>query len=310
MITIYSEKDIFEDIVRLKDKYPNLNAIFSKHANLCLNLSEDEFYSHSQEGSMLFEYIKMTGRSPVALKDYFEDLYENNEIILEKPRSLFFLKLSKEEAESLQSDYGVIVQSECSINDLILKESKEDTLEERTKSTWGGVFDFTMPPMNSLVINDRYLFKNEELRKNIGLENVIKLFDKILPPTLGVDFHLTIISDKDKISDNFDEQDLINRVKGLRSYNIQFELFLLTKALHSRLLLSNYIYSTFDPGLAIFSNRTSEVRERTKYDICRTFSNIGSLGKSKYDIHDADLNVIKGIKLKDIKSNNRLINDV
>lgn len=310
MITIYSEKVIFEDVILSKDKYPNLNPIFKQHANICLNISNEEYWIDSQEGTIMFEYLKMTGRSPIALKDYFEELYENNEIIIDKPRSLFFLKYSKEEAALLQSQYGIIVQSGCSINDSILKDSKEDILEEKSKSTWGGVFDFKMPPMNSIVINDRFLFKNEEYNKNIGTENIIKLFDEILPKALGVDFHITILTDNDKLSNNFDEQSLSKRIKELRSYNIQIELKLLTKALHVRVLISNYIYSTFDPGLAIFSNRTSGVRERTKYDICCVYSNIGSSGKTKYDLLDADLNEIKVSKLKDKKSNNRLINDV
>jgi hypothetical protein len=310
MITIYSEKNIFEDVILSKDKYPNLNPIFIKHANICLNISNEEYWIDSQEGTIMFEYLKMKGRRPIALKDYFEELYENNEIIINKPRSLFFLKYSKEEAGLLQSQYGIIVQSESSINDSILKDSKEDILEEKSKSTWGDVFNFKMPPMNSVVLNDRYLFKNEEHNKNTGIENAVKLFNKILPKTLDVDFHITILTDNDKLSAHFDEQNLSKRIKKVRPYNIQIEFILLIKALHARVLLSNYIYSTFDPGLAVFSNKTSEVRERTKYDISRTFSNIGSSGKSKYDLLDADLNEIKISKLKGIKSNNRLINDV
>lgn len=313
MITIYSEKEIFENIILFSEEYPNLNKLFVFHAEVCLNISDDEMDNELKEDSVILEYTKVTGgRHPIALKEYFEDVYENNEIVACKPRSVFFLNVSKEKAIQLQEDFGVVVHGSSIMDDFFFCDPKEDVLEEKTKSKWSDVFlGYRMPPMNALVINDRFLFKNEENNSNIGTENIVRLLDEILPKTLAVVFHITILVDKDKCSCHFDGQRLEKRIKELRSYSIFFELFFLQKGLHERILVSNYLYSFFDPSLAIFSNKSSLVRQRTKYLISSVFyTNVATLGKTKFELLESDLIEIKKSKLKGIKTVNRLMNDV
>src|SRR4051812_38988562 len=118
MYTVYAEKDIFENIVVFNDQTPNWYNIFCNHAEICLNMTDAELASEEVQGTPIFEFIMANGgRSPIALKDFFDTIYEDNSVISAKPRSAFFLSYSVAEAEAIQSAYGVIVQSGESIND-------------------------------------------------------------------------------------------------------------------------------------------------------------------------------------------------
>lgn len=110
MFTVYVEKEIFENIVVFNNENPNWYKIFCNHSEICLNISDDDFLSEQIPGTPIFEYIHSGGgRTPIALKSYFDLIYEDNSLIADKPRSAFLLNYTKEEADSIQSSFGVIV---------------------------------------------------------------------------------------------------------------------------------------------------------------------------------------------------------
>jgi hypothetical protein len=167
---------------------------------------------------------------------------------------------SPEKALELEQQYGVIVQSCDSISDNILKGgahhelSKGQVLKSDNYKGWSQLFNFVLPPSNSIVITDDYLFRNEEEGKIIGEGNLITFLDAVLPPKLETEYHILIITDDQERSQQRCEKlaiDLKNSITQLRKYAIVFEL-VFTETQHKRKAILNYLSITCDKGFAMF----------------------------------------------------------
>jgi hypothetical protein len=310
MFTVYAEKDIFENIIIFNDQTPNWFNIFCNHSEVCLNLTDEELEAEELEGTPIFEFIKANGgRSPIALKNFFETIYENNSVISEKPRSAFFLNYSKAEAESIQLAYGVIVHGNQFIDDNVLKGSfyknlpKDTVFENATSKGWLNLINFTLPPSNAMVITDDYLFNNEENGQIVGKLNVIELVDAFLPESLNIPYHLTIISNDNpdigkppkskEWCDNLTIE-LKYAMEQLRQYPIVLEI-VFTQTIHKRKLILNYINVTCDKGFAVFRvNDGKTVRDDNDFRCERTFTRINpNEGDSEYLAAESILHQIK-----------------
>lgn len=312
MFTVYAEKDIFESIVVFNDRTPNWYNIFCNHSEVCLNMTDEELQAEEMEGTPIFEFIKATGaRGVIALKEYFDSIYDDNSIIAAKPRSAFFLSYSAADAELIQNSYGVIVQSAESINDDILTGSykrklfKDEEIQEGTTIGWKSLLKFTFPPSNSVVISDNYLLQStERVGGNYvasGKSNLLWMLDAILPVTLSIPYHVTIISE-----DNNQTEIWRNRIAGqlnteinnLRGYEINVEIvFIKSEMLHERLLLMNYINSSCEHGFYLFKAKDGKtVHVVNKIQINSYFSALNnSQGESEYQIANKDLSLLKQV---------------
>jgi hypothetical protein len=349
MFTIYSEKDIFDKIIVYKDSIPNWFNIFFNHSEICLNITDSELEAEEMEGTPIFEFIKSNGgRSVIALKEYFDLIYDDNSIIKEKPRSAFFLKYSKFEAEIIQNSYGVIVQCIESINDDVLTGSykkkllKDDKIELNGNFGWKSILNFVFPPSNSLVITDNYLLQSVERVDNgyihSGNRNILWLLDAILPKSLSIQYHITIISEDNDQNETWRKKvfnELNTDVKRLRDYDINLEIvFIKSELLHERLLLMNYVNTSCEHGFNLFKAKDGKtVHVVNKLQINSYFSALNNnQGETEYQLASKDLSILKNICNKlaehihggnptyigaimgDCNSNksikNRLINDV
>ncbi len=312
MFTVYAEKDIFENIVVFNDRTPNWYDIFCNHSVVCLNMTDEELQAEEMEGTPIFEFIKATGgRGVIALKEYFDSIYDDNSIIAAKPRSAFFLSYSAADAELIQNSYGVIVQSAESINDDILTGSykrkllKDEEIQEGTTIGWKSLLKFTFPPSNAVVISDNYLLQStERVGGNYvasGKSNLLWMLDGILPVTLSIPYHVTIISE-----DNNQNEAWRNRVAGqlnteinnLRDYEINVEVvFIKSEMLHERLLLMNYVNSSCEHGFYVFKAKDGKtVHVVNKLQINSYFSALNnSQGESEYQIANKDLSLLKNV---------------
>ena len=201
---------------------------------------------------------------------------------------------------------------------------------------WKSLITFDLPPSNSLIISDNYLFKNEERNLPIGEPNVINLIDAILPASLGVDYHILIIAEDNRKTQQWCENlktRISTVIKALRPYTIIIE-FLFSATIHKRVLLSNYLNGSCDKGFSVFNPRdNSTVREDNDFRLDRVFNNLNSLGGDvEFTIKE---NALKGINKKstdvfqwlqgnqpienrrvvgdcnaDFSINNRLLNDI
>ncbi len=318
MFTVYAEKDIFENIIIFNEQYPNWYNVLCKHADVCLNMTDDELQAEEIEGTPIFEFIKANGsRSPIALSDFFEEIYDNPEAKAEKPRSAFLLNYSSMEAATHQAEYGVIVQGNQAIDDTILKSTFYKELPNGTildsggKIGWHNLISFSLPPSNAMVITDEYLFSNEEAGANIGQANLIHLIDSMLPPTLSVPYHICIIANDQPDSGKAAKSEkwcssLIVQLKAainpLRPYAITVEL-VFTKTLHKRRILLNYLNGSCDRGFGVFKIADRKiVRADNDFRCDRIFNRINqNEGDTDYDSIETALSQLKA-KCQSVKT--------
>lgn len=290
MFTVYSEKGIFEKmVVSLKDQTPHWYNIFRRHSEICLNMTTEELTAEEVPGTPIFEFIMATGgRSPIASKDFFDKIYENNQVIAGKPRSVFFLNYSKTDADAIQAKYGVIVQGYEEIDDNILKSSflknlrKDSVFEDQSTKGWQNLVNFPLPPSSAMVITDNYLFNNVEDGQIVGKSNVIQLVNAFLPVNLSVPYHLLIISNdnpnnKSAKSKKWCEEladELKSEIDALRQYPIVFEI-VFTATPHKRSLILNYINASCDKGFAVFKvSDKKTVRADNDFRCDRVFTRV------------------------------------
>lgn len=261
MFTVYTEKETFEEIILYSDDKPNWNNICCNYAIVCLNINDAELVNELEPGSVIFEYVNANGgKQPIALADFFETINDNPSCIAEKPRAAFILNIPQELAEQYQSDFGVLVQSNKSIDDNVLKHHffRElpigTVVENNNQIGWDVLFNIPIPPSNCAVISDEYLIKNEENGKVVGLPNLKAIFDTVLPANLKVAFHILIItSDESKTQKQCEQITglLKATLTSLRPYPIKLEM-VFTSALHKRKIFFNYQSVTCDKGFAMF----------------------------------------------------------
>jgi hypothetical protein len=284
MFTVYAEKEIFENIVVFNNETPNWFNILCNHSEVCLNITDEELAIEEVPGTPIFEFIMANGgRSPIALKDFFEAIYDDNSVIVQKPRSAFFLNYSKAETDALQSAYGIIVQSRDMIEDGVLKGSffkdlpKNTVFENHVSIGWKNLISFSLPPSNAMVISDDFLFRNEENGQIVGRYNVIQLVDSVLPATLDIPYHLTVITNDHGKPKEWCEKlagDLKAAISALRPFQIVLEL-VFTDTIHKRKLILNYINSTCDKGFAVFRvNDGKTVRDDNDFRCDRIFNRL------------------------------------
>lgn len=267
---VYAEKKAFDEITFNGD-YPNLKKIFIDHATLFLNLTQQELEDNINSQGEIFYFIHAYAgaKVPQVHPDQFDNVYDDGANLVSTPRSLYFLDITKAEADNLQSSFGVMVQSSNDIDDNVLSSSffrelaKDEVIENGTLLGWKYLLNFDIPPSNALVISDSFLFSDTEIVGGnavyVGKENIKWLLDKILPPTLNVDYHVTLVSeDFDRAADWRAQLsgNLNTDINNLRPYNINVEVvFLRSEHFHKRRLIMNYINASCDKGFSVFRIR-------------------------------------------------------
>jgi hypothetical protein len=312
MFTVYSEKEIFENIVVFNDETPNWYNILCNHSDVCLNMTDEELATEEKQGTPIFEFIMANGgRSPVALKNFFDSIYDDNSILIRKPRSAFFLNFSKEQADNLQSAYGIIVQGKNSIEDDILTGSfkrkllKDEAIEAGGCIGWKQLLKFKFPPSNSIVISDNYLLPSSErvgtAYISSGKKNLVWLLDVILPPKLSVTYHITIVSEDDNRDGAWRSRiagELNTEIKNLRDYDINVEVvFIKAEQFHERILMMNYLNSSCEHGFCVFKAKDGKtVHVVNKLQVNSYFSTLNNnQGDSEFDTASKDLTLIKEV---------------
>jgi hypothetical protein len=330
MFTIYSDKDIFENIISSPSDYPNWNKIINNHSAVCLDINEVDLDTElDNPDSILFLFIQSNAReiNLVSSDNYINSIYENPEKLIENPRSIFFLNIDSDKAFKLQEDNGIIVQSGDEIDDNILLGSyfkllnKNSVCESGKDLGWKSILNFNLPPSNSLIISDNYLFKNEEHRIVVGEPNIVYLLDALLQKKLNIRYHILIIAEDNRKSNAWceDLKDKISKqIKALRPYEIIIE-FVFSVTIHKRSILSNYYFGFADKGFSVFSTRDNKtIREDNDFTLDRIFNNVNSFGgdvvyTQKEDalrrIYKKFIEVFQWLQKNDPIENRRIIGD-
>ncbi len=279
---VYAEKNAFDEIT-FNGNYPNLKSIFTNHSTVFLNLSPEELEDNiNSEGEIFFYLHAFAGaKIPQAHPDQFQNVYDDGINLLANPRSIYFLNLPPEEAKLLQEQYGILVQSSGAIMDDVFKGGahkelpKNMSLNTGLKKGWKCLFDFPLPPSNSIVITDDWLFKNEEMDNIVGEGNLVPLLDAVLPPSLSTEYHILVITDDQARSQDRCIKlagDLKAKIIALRHYPIVFEL-VFADTQHKRKAIMNYLSVTCDKGFAMFRlNDLYTVRDDNDFRYEKSFN--------------------------------------
>lgn len=267
---VFAEREAFNDITFNGD-YPNLKTIFSEHSKIYLNISPEDLAQELITESEIFFFLHAYAgaQPPESYQAQFENVYDDPANLISTPRSMYFLKVTKAQADQMQDAYGVIVQSVEGIDDTVLSASffreleKDEVMESGGLSGWKYLLNFDIPPSNAIVIYDNYLFKDTENIANnpvsVGKENIKWLLDKLLPPALNVEYHVTLISDNYDRLEQWRAQlagNLNTEINNLRPYDINVEVvFMKPESLHKRRLIMNYVNASCDRGFCVFKVR-------------------------------------------------------
>ncbi len=170
-----------------------------------------------------------------------------------------------------------------------------------------------LPPINSLIINDRFLLANFDEdaiaeRGFFGLNNLVALFDELIPKSLKVPFHIFIYCQHPKLSIETTDvivERFVDDVKGLRDYEIVIE-FVFDTALHHRTLYTNYFRFNANRGYNAFCDGNMiKLNGENIFRIMTYSNNPFSMGDTEYEMIRNDIQEIKEQSIR-VKSHPRL----
>lgn len=275
---LYSERSVWGDIIaRTKCFYVKLDTEWwEEDDNALIELSNSQ--ANIINGNDLFEEIE---KHPEAIANY--------------PTSVFILDIDENKARQLQEKYGVIIQAVSHLDDSILTSvlpRKTFSMEEGENAAFGwreifsGVKDL---PSNSIIINDRNLFTNDEIVKDkdgviidkhlLGVDSIFNILNEALPQKLDIPFHVLIVCDKTGIEGDgmrrrksITVKNVITYLNGLkkhlnRPFPIVMELLAVCPgssffpATHNRRILTNYGLLTFEHKVNAFKGRMNNASQ-------------------------------------------------
>lgn len=281
MLNIFSEVSAIEEIY-VSDNYPNWQKVIGNQANIYLNIDQasldNAMDGDDDEESLLFMWYHENdaAKKPEALGAQFQ--FANNvESLVEQPYGIFILDVDEAKANELSSKYGVQIYSAQNLGDIQDFEIDFDFEENETIQCPAGTLkgyqfvldSFKSEKSNGAVFVDRNLFSNEERGLNVGIDNMIKYFDCILPATLETSYDILFITENSRKfeTERFRTRiinDLTQNIEQLRAYDINIEVLLvhsstiIFKHTHQRRILKNYHFGDSEHGFAIFSTNNPD----------------------------------------------------
>lgn len=301
---IFLDKEIFETVLILSNYYPNLFKIFTDKSEFVLDMDDEELTSlladsENTTTQILLGY-DLPNHADKGIISKFEKDYRS---MLNEPMSLFFLNVSKQEAERIRADYGILVVSSSDIDDGIFNNGvfnyRIDTsfqIQGNIHDTWKRVFGkMRMLPSNGLVVSDAYLFSTTNMHIDDCVKNIQGILDAVLPDKFGDVYHVLFFTEDAKTDNNKLNKaigEIKSFIKSKRSYEIIIE-YVFYKSLHQRKLISNYNVIVFDKGLMTFKavgrNKCKLVGTNVIYGSTVYENASNSIGQSVYDIAINDL---------------------
>lgn len=165
--------------------------------------------------------------------------------------------------EAIRNDYGILA---INTNEVDYLESLDfhfgfSINEESKFNSWEDVFKKPIPPINSAILIDNFLWGKLENFREDNVENFYVIFEKLIPKTLKTPFYLSIIiSNKDNRLNPKNAQEKINKVssnlKKITGINIEISITTQTNTdvFHERVILTNHHYIYSHKGFTVFKN--------------------------------------------------------
>lgn len=273
MLSIHTTEKAFENII-LTEKYPNWLAISKKQNKITLAV-EAESECLYDDNNPIYIFCMSNDIELISDKDYIDSISNNYDKVLDEPCGAFILNINMATAQEIQSGYGVICQDESNIDDNVLVYQKDAScIKDETCHNWDEIFnDIKSQPTNTLIINDRFLFSHDLNGNGVGIDNVVKIIDSILPELFENSYHIFIAFSHDKIKPSMSfgkiSTALNKKIKTLRAYNIILEIVSYDKNCymyeytHNRRILTNYHLVKADHLCAAFDSSNKSIVDQT-----------------------------------------------
>lgn len=273
-IRIIAEEDALLQLSSNEEfnKGSKLKSILRNCAEIILIMDENEFGAQWEDSeSNIRKFVQAYDMPKPRAISGLNKIYSNPGLCYKlDPFAIWFFNKSTADLKKFRNYLGVwaINTSELTDNFFYINHSREYEKNDRINGTrgngWGNFLEQVpgfLPPINSIVINDRYLVYNtNEVNADkigfAGLNNLKILLKELLPKNLKIPFHVLIYCKHPKLDmDKTDVivQKFIRDVKNLRRYEIKVEI-VFGAALHKRGLYSNYFLMNADRGFNAFYN--------------------------------------------------------
>lgn len=313
-IRIVAEKDALIQLSFNKEFHEGkiLKHIFRNLAEILLIMDEGEFETqwNNSESDIRKFFEAYDIPRPRAISGLTQ-IYKNPGICTQlDPFALWLFNKTEKDVINFREYLGVWALSPQSLSDdyfcleHLREYDKDDVINGTKDNGWGNYFEQlpkALPPINSIVINDRYLLLNTNettaLRFGFyGLNNLKVLFNELLPQNLKVPFHILIfcqhpklnIVDTDTIVGQF-----IRDVNSLRNYPIEIE-FVYDKSRHKRDLYTNYFRFGVDRAYnAFYDSDMKKLNGENDFNIVTYLNNPFSSGDTEYDSARSKIHKIK-----------------
>lgn len=292
MVSVFTTKANLEDIFQNEDKKAwqaiilKLNEVFINEDpfSVCDDVDpEDDIF-------LILDGMGVNIRDDE--KDFINNIPNDRSSVLKYPCGIFLLEIEDEEAQSIQSDFGVICQPISRLDYMPLAQpSFANELEENeTGRTWDGMISrFKQLPSNSALIIDAHLFQQDRYdehtdsydeKNNKGINNLFDILNAILPQHFVGTYHVgVLLTDYDVANKNNRQKNLTNeritdaitnlKSKLQRKFDITIEVLFIDKndngthsLIHNRRIISNYFIVTADYGLVAL-NRGRSLRSQS-----------------------------------------------
>ena len=270
-IKIIAEKDALLQLLNSTSfsKGKTLKYIFQNLAEIVLIMDEEDLEKDwkNMESKLRKLFDSFDLERPTAISA-LKKIYKNPAFCVEfDPFALWVLNKAENEINNLKECLGVWALHPNSITDdcfevrLPKRYTNNSVIKGKKNNGWGNylaLLEKELPPMNGIVINDRYLLSNVHWEDGkvcgfYGLDNLVCLFDELLPKNLKIPFHILILcKHPDKEIDCSDFlNEFMEKVQRLRGYDIKI-IFVYDESFHHRDLLTNYFNLKADKGFNAF----------------------------------------------------------
>lgn len=206
--------------------------------------------------------------------DYNEEIKSNPACLLQNQGMAYLLDITKNDADTIQTSYGVLCQSTQDLSEckLAYVSTDFDIIKDQTKHSWKELFhDGNHMPANTLIILDRYLFCYDgplACGYPEALENLKKIISAALPDNLLTDFHILLVYSAGSgvnLDNRYSVSDAATQLNSYiqntlkKPYKIELEFFTINDSsvanfdeTHNRKMLSNYYLASTDKSIKVF----------------------------------------------------------
>lgn len=272
-----------------------------------LNFESQEAFEKAALENPLLEMLLES--SVPRLTPNFQDQLQEEAFYDRGDTKLFFNE--DDQNDQLEADFGCIFISSQQLNKAHFLSNWHlipFTKQRPRFDSWSFITQFRHP-CNALVITDNYLFAKDDLAQNQRQldENLLVLLKGLMPSSLKIPFHLTIIGSPIDKKGNYQNY-LKGNLEALHSYILKalqqhftypIHLSILIAPFHDRNILTNYAWISSGNSFTYFENR------RLHSNTNLTFQPITQLNSTYNPFYHTSEQTEKSVSVKEVWKNLR-----